>query len=234
MKRTRYISRLVIALAAFGARTAAAELRVCNRSTTSVSIAVAFYSSTTPVVRGWYNAAAGECITAISGNLDNRFYYIRAEGADGGTWGDDYSFCTSKTAFNIAGVSSCGSAGYAQSKFYRVDTGDLSSYTSDLVPAIDPQEMHSAIAALRVAWRLSTLDQSSYVLQLSNGGRFDVAARVRCYTRGGSSKTFPLTIHAGDFEEIGFVQGWEGNFVPGERCELYHGSELVRDIGGPR
>jgi uncharacterized membrane protein len=225
---------VAIALVAAFTHSASAELRVCNRSTESVSIAAAYYSNDVAVSRGWYTASAGSCVTVVSGDLTQRFYYIRAEASTGGNvWGDDYTFCVTRTAFDVAGVRSCANAGYTGAKFFRVDTGDDASFTEDLTPAIDPQTMHDGIRTLGVTWRLSTLRENTYVLQLSNSQTFSVNARVRCYERSGASKTFPLTIRPGTFEEIGFIQGWDGNFVSGEHCELYHDTELVRNIGGP-
>jgi Skp family chaperone for outer membrane proteins len=90
---------------------------------------------------------------------------------------------------------------------------------------------HQAAAASKVAegikglkWstRWSLLDDGTKVLILHNEKNYSVDFPLKCYTRNGSSKTLFISVPAYSRKEVGFLEGWNGNFVSGEKCEAYH------------
>ena len=206
---------------------ASAQFRVCNRTSKSVSIATAYRAGGEWVTRGWFNAAPGECATPVSGSLQQRYYYVFAESSTG-SWTGDFDFCTEKKAFTYRGRPSCTATRQEQSPFMRIDTGMSLSYTLTLTSKVGPEKVHAAIDAVSVSWRESFAVDNTWVMRLHNDMSASVSFTVKCYSRSGSySQSFPVTISAHGFTEIGFLEGWPGNFTRGERCYAYHGDERV-------
>ena len=141
------------------AQTASAQLTLCNKSSETVSMALAYRDGGQLVSRGWYVAKPGECPTVVGGSLGNRYYYVRAEGSQGTRWDGDYAFCVADTRFTLNGEH-CG-GGPDRRKFFMIDTGLSSSWTHNLTmgPSSDfEQREHAAIAGLRITWRPSLLE----------------------------------------------------------------------------
>lgn len=85
-----------------------------------------------------------------------------------------------------------------------------------------------AVADLQVGTRPSLLGDGTQVLVLRNPKPFPVQFNLRCYTRGDTAKKdFGVTVPAFGETHIGFLQGWCGNFKPGERCEGYYDGERL-------
>jgi uncharacterized membrane protein len=230
-----------------GAGTANAQLTVCNRSDETVSMALAFRESSQPeghaTALGWFVAKPGECPTLVSGPLGRRYYFVRGEGTSGARWAGDYQACTARSKFNYAGSTGCPS-GFELSTFFRIDTGSSTSWTHSLTvaapaPAAAPAPRPAApthrdnVSELKVGWRQSALDDGSRVMQLHNARLNSVDVNLRCYTNSGESKVLGVNVPAKGMSEVGFVQGWPGNFVSGERCEAYSGSDVVWQVRVP-
>jgi|SRR5688572_5987415 len=216
------------------AQPASAQLTLCNKSSETVSMALAYRDGGQFVSRGWYVAQPGECPTVVSGALGSRYYYVRAEGAKGGRWDGDYAFCVADVRFTHSG-DNCANDGLDQRRFFVIDTGLSSSWTQNLTMGRgDSQSEHDAIAGLRITWRPSLLDDGSYVMQLHNSASTGADVALQCFTRSGRSKTLSIQVPGYGMSEVGFLQGWDGNFVAGESCEAYHGRELVWRTSVPR
>jgi uncharacterized membrane protein len=219
---------------------AGAQLNVCNRTDESINVAVGYPQKDETsgrvvwMSRGWYTAAPRSCVTPIAGSLPARTYYVRGESSTS-TWGQDASFCTSRNAYEIQDRADCAASGFTSQSFARVDVGSEVSYTFNLTSRSSPssgqsdaaREEHAAIDGIRVNWRESLMIDGTWVMQLRNGSSTPVAFTVRCYMNSGQSKSFWVPVPAEGIYEIGSLQGWQGNFVRGEYCDAYHGSERV-------
>jgi hypothetical protein len=85
-----------------------------------------------------------------------------------------------------------------------------------------------AVLNLETGMRASMLDDGTQVLVLNNNQYFPVDFDLRCYTKNDSTyKTMFVSVPARGAKEIGFLEGWSGNFVEGERCEAYFDGELL-------
>lgn len=128
-------ARLLFGLAAatvlFWASPAAAELRVCNGTDSSVGVAVGYQEGEEMVSEGWWNLSPqgtpSECATVIMGPLQSRAYYVYAiDYTLGGEWGGavgDLFMCTRDQEFTIRGVEDCVARGYDRAGFVEIDTG---------------------------------------------------------------------------------------------------------------
>jgi uncharacterized membrane protein len=219
------------------AEQAEAQLKLCNRTSETVSMALAYDDAGQVVSKGWFAARPGECSTVVGGSLNNRYYYVRAEGTGGSSWSGDYTFCVSDVRFSHQG-DDCAGNGLERRRFFEIDTGDETSWTTELTPAAAAdtnQREHDAVAGLRVSFRPSLLEDGSSVMQLHNGSAAVANLTLKCYTRSGQSATMSIRVPGNGMSEVGFMQGWAGNFVAGESCEAYHGrDEFVWRVTVPR
>jgi uncharacterized membrane protein len=231
------LASTALAAVLLSAQPAEAQLKLCNRSSETISMALAYREDGQFVSRGWYNAQPGECPIVVSGALQARYYYVRAEGSSGGRWDGDHSFCVSDVRFRHGG-DNCVAEGLDRRRFFEIDTGLSSSWTHNLTLGAGvsdgDQRVHDAIAGLRVSWRPSLLEDGSYVMVLNNGSSTGADVRLTCFTRSGQSKTLSIQVPGYGMSEVGFMQGWPGNFVTGESCEAYHGREFVWRTTVPR
>lgn len=103
---------------------AQAELRICNETGELQSLALGFKGGTDWNSRGWYNIAAGECVTAVEGELTQRYYYYFADSRTGGFQGQQYIFCIANNSFEIVGDTDCANRGFIEESFREIDTGE--------------------------------------------------------------------------------------------------------------
>lgn len=84
---------------------AEAGFRVCNRSGQRVDVAFGYpHHQFGWTSEGWWTIEAGNCRTVMNGDLVNRYYYLYAQGAQGGRWQapesqDGGFFCVQNEAF---------------------------------------------------------------------------------------------------------------------------------------
>ena len=226
------VPALVVVALALTATPAAAQLRVCNQSSETISRAVA-YRDRQPegrfISRGWYVAKPGECPTVVGGPLRERYYYLRGNGTQGSTWGGTVRMCTANDKFSYTGEADCERSGFKSEDFFVIDSGASTAMTFTLSSApVQPGDNgRDAVADLRVSWRYSLLDDGSMVMQLHNARPTTVSFQMQCFTRSNMSKVLSLSVPAKGMSEVGFVEGWPGNFVAGERCEAFHGNERL-------
>lgn len=242
----RTASSIVVLAIAAGAslltpRSAAAQLRVCNKTSERVSIAVAYTKDDRLTSRGWFNADPSECVTVVGGPLQNRYYYVRAEGSRGNEWGDDYTFCTLQSAYEVPARGSCTGSDYRRANFFIVDTGDRTFHTQNLVYSSPVSEVRndvrsdvrSDVQALRVTWRDAVLFPNTKALQLWNAHSYPVPVVLKCYTVDGAWKWLRTTVPGKGVAELGHLEGWDGNFVTGERCDAYDGDSVAWHVTAP-
>ncbi len=234
------IAVLAVLALVLTAQPAAAQLKVCNQSNETISLAVAYYDVGQPqgqlTSRGWYVANPGECPTVVGGPLRVRYYYLRGNGTTGTTWGSAVPLCTAGDRFSYVGTADCERSGFRTENFLTVDTGSSTAMTFTLTGARTPVADtggRQGVAELQVSWRYSTLEDGTMVMRIHNNRPTTVDLQLKCFVRGGGSKVLPVSVAGKSISEVGFMQGWPGNFVTGERCEAYYGSELVWNADVP-
>ena len=141
---TRILRACAVSLSLFGcsvgllwASPAAADLRVCNSTESSVGVAVGYSDGETLVTEGWWNLAPtgrpNDCATVIMGPLQSRYYFIYAvDYTLGGEWAGDVFMCTRDEEFTIRGVEDCVARGYDRAGFVEIDTADRTVHNVQL------------------------------------------------------------------------------------------------------
>ena len=128
-----------LAASALGlAAPAAADLKLCNTTTSRIGVAIGYKDEQGWVSEGWWNVASQTCEVLLKGTLVARYYYIHALDYDrGGEWGGKAFMCTGDKAFTIRGVQDCQTRNYKRSGFFEVDTNEEKDWTVRLA---DPGE----------------------------------------------------------------------------------------------
>jgi uncharacterized membrane protein len=117
---------------------AAADLKLCNNTSSRVGVAIGYKDKNGWVSEGWWNVASHTCEVLLKGTLIARYYYIHAVDYDrGGEWGGTSFMCTGDKAFTIKGVTDCQKRGFKRSGFFEVDTTSQKEWTVRLT---DPSE----------------------------------------------------------------------------------------------
>lgn len=80
----------------------------------------------------------------------------------------------------------------------------------------------SAIEKMEIKYRTSLMDAKTRVVILRNIDDTDVRFNLKCCTVNNSCKTIYVSVPAHQETEIGFLEGWDGNFVSGERIEAHY------------
>ena len=113
---------------------AAADLRVCNKTSSRVGVAIGYKADKDWTTEGWWTIGSESCETLLSGALSGRFYYMYAVDYDqGGEWsGRSAYLCTQDKEFTIEGADECVARGYQRTGFYEIDTGGQRSWTIEL------------------------------------------------------------------------------------------------------
>ena len=135
LRRCGTVALLCAACSFVAVATAQADLRVCNKTTSRVGIAIGYKADARLDHRGLVD---GQIPTAARRSSPARssaaIYYMYAVDYDqGGEWGGNSAFfCTQEKEFTIEGVSDCVARGYQRTGFYEVDTGNQESWTIQL------------------------------------------------------------------------------------------------------
>ncbi|VAW15374.1 protein of unknown function DUF1036 [hydrothermal vent metagenome] len=141
MTSLRPVGNLTLLLAAFfslllpmlAATPARADLRVCNQTSKTVSIALGYRADRGWQSEGWWVAAPSSCTTVFKGDLNSRFYYLfAADDLSGGAWDGKVFMCTQDQTFTILGVEDCLARGYERTGFFEVDTENRNDWTLQL------------------------------------------------------------------------------------------------------
>jgi uncharacterized membrane protein len=134
LRRSGILALLCAFLSYFFVGAANADLRICNKTTSRVGIAVGYKAARDWTTEGWWTIDSDNCATILAGPLVSRYYYMYAVDYDlGGEWGGNTAFlCTQEKEFTIEGVSDCVARGFQRTGFYEVDTGRQESWTIQL------------------------------------------------------------------------------------------------------
>lgn len=112
---------------------ARADFRLCNNTTTRVSVALAYTNAREWISEGWWNVKPSSCETLLRGPLAAQFYYVYAMDERGGEWKDKAFMCTRDREFRIEGREDCYARGFDRTGFFEVDTGkDAKNWTVQL------------------------------------------------------------------------------------------------------
>ena len=126
----RILAGLSLSLAMAAATPALADLRLCNKTTSTVGVALGYKDDNGWASEGWWNIRPGECKTLLEGDLVARYYYVFAIDYDkGGYWDGPATLCIKNKIFTIRGRTNCEARGYRTQGFYEVDTGEKTDFT---------------------------------------------------------------------------------------------------------
>ncbi len=130
-------------------------LRICNETAQVQAISVGYQDGEDWTSEGWWNLEQNQCATVLTGELQKRYYYYRAE-VDGGPFeGGGYGFCTSPQEYTIVGDTDCEDRGYDREDFAEIDTGPTAksfvfTISDTGAPAQDEPELFEETAPDRV------------------------------------------------------------------------------------
>lgn len=117
----------------FSSAPASAELRICNKTSSRIGIAVGYKDTESWMTEGWWNLAANTCETLLQGPLVSRYYYLYSIDYDrGGEWSGRAYMCTQERTFTIKGTEDCLKRGFERTGFFEIDTGEQRSWTVQL------------------------------------------------------------------------------------------------------
>ena len=120
-----------IALAA--ATPAKADLRLCNKTDGTISVAIGYKAADGWRSEGWWNIGGSKCGTLLTGALASRYYYLYAVDYDrGGEWSGRSFMCTQEKTFTIKGIEDCLKRGFERTGFFEIDTGEQRTWTVQL------------------------------------------------------------------------------------------------------
>ncbi len=112
---------------------ALADLRICNKTTSRIGIAVGYKDTDAWTTEGWWNLPAASCETLLAGPLVSRYYYLYAIDYDrGGEWSGRSFMCAQEKTFTIKGIEDCLKRGFERTGFFEIDTGDQKNWTVQL------------------------------------------------------------------------------------------------------
>ena len=109
---------------------ARADLKLCNRTNSTIGVALGYKDDKGWASEGWWNVPPQQCKVLLQGDLIARYYYIFAIDYDkGGTWSGPATLCIQDKIFTIRGRTNCEARGYRTQGFYEVDTGEKLDFT---------------------------------------------------------------------------------------------------------
>ncbi len=118
---------------------ARADFRLCNNTSSRVSIALAYTDGQTWMTEGWWNLKANLCETLLRGPLAAEYYYVYGMDEGGGEWKGKAFMCTRDREFRIDGRQDCFVRGYDRTGFFEIDTGkDSKNWTVQLTNPVSP------------------------------------------------------------------------------------------------
>lgn len=90
--------------------------------------------------------------------------------------------------------------------------------------------IRDAVAHMELSTRKSIVDETTQVLIMRNIEPYSVDLNLRCFNRAGTAKTLFVSVPARGTKEVGWLEGWDGNFVTGERCEMLYEQVKLREF----
>lgn len=130
-----------------GGAPAAADLKLCNTTSSRIGVVIGYKDAEGWTSEGWWNIPSNVCWTLIKGDLVARYYYVHAIDYDrAGVWdrneqspasNTQFYMCTEDKAFVIRGANRCEARGFNRTRFFEVDTKDEKSWTITLQDKIE-------------------------------------------------------------------------------------------------
>ncbi len=118
------------------ASAARADFRLCNNSSSRISVSLAYTDGQGWVSEGWWNLKSNACETLLRGSLAAQFYYVYAMDERGGEWKGKAFMCARDREFRIEGRENCLVRGFDRTGFLEIDTGkDAKNWTVQLTDA---------------------------------------------------------------------------------------------------
>jgi uncharacterized membrane protein len=115
---------------------AAADLRVCNMTTSRIGVSVGYRDQQGWLTEGWFNLRANTCEPVLKGDLNHRYYYVYAIDYDrSGEWSGVSYMCTREREFTVRGFENCLARGYERTGFFEIDTGEQKNWTIQFTDA---------------------------------------------------------------------------------------------------
>ena len=116
-----------------------ADFRMCNYTSSRISVALSYTDGAAWVSEGWWNVKPNGCETLLRGALAAQFYYAYAMDERGGEWKGKAFMCTRDREFKINGRNDCFTRGYDRTGFFEIDTGkDSRNWTVQLTDPTPP------------------------------------------------------------------------------------------------
>jgi hypothetical protein len=103
-------------------------------------------------------------------------------------------------------------------------------YAKQQVEQSEDYARRKAIEDLEVRWRKSFMEENTWVLNLTNVSNRTADFVLQCYQTNGNHKSFRMAITPGQTKKLGFLKGWQGNFVTGEYCKAVFNDETLWTI----
>ncbi|MDF0596645.1 DUF1036 domain-containing protein [Psychromarinibacter halotolerans] len=98
-------------------------LSICNSTSEVQSVSIGYETDSGFLSEGWWNVEPDDCALVLAGELQQRYYYYRAEVNGGPFDGEGYMFCTTPEVYEIEGDTNCEARGYDSESFTEIDTG---------------------------------------------------------------------------------------------------------------
>lgn len=137
---TRFIAALFacLALEAYSAAPARADMHLCNETSYVLYTAIGFQSGTNMTTRGWTRIAPGDCALVMQEKLTQPVFYVYAKSSQahsgpGRAWGGNLRLCAKSTGFSLQtpiGAPGCGTDDAFPMPFAAVSTHGRSSWTT--------------------------------------------------------------------------------------------------------
>jgi uncharacterized membrane protein len=123
LKHRLFLIAGTIVVCGFLSVPAKADFRLCNNTSSRLSVSLAYTDGETWVSEGWWNLKASACETLLRGPLAAEFYYVYAMDERSGEWKGKAFMCTRDHEFRIVGREDCFVRGFDRTGFFEVDTG---------------------------------------------------------------------------------------------------------------
>ncbi len=162
---------------------AEAGLKICNRSSHVIWLALAEGKDAQPRAHGWYGLDVGTCQTFYGAKLNNRYYYGYAFDAAGNVWEGDFQFCLHpQVSFTIHGDDHCRDRllGAKRRGFFEIDVRDALQFTHELSSAESTEAITSPA-------NVSTADDMSLAAAWARQDYEAVLAQVRPAAQAGEA-----------------------------------------------
>jgi len=111
---------------------AKADFSVCNKTPTSVTVAVAYATPARGFVsEGWWNLRTCQCEVLVlsTETSDPHNVYMHGHAGDD-RWEGEMHFCTRREAFNIAGEENCEARGFRRTAFQHIKAPEVNHTTN--------------------------------------------------------------------------------------------------------